>query len=140
MENPTDTPGGMGGDRAARWEQRQHLRVIEEAVYDGWEVPVEASKAIPGTLRSIMDDPNASTRDRIRAAECLAHLRRERIDAVLQLDRIARLDAGTATERVEVMEGLTDSQLAAVARSIASPAAPAAPEPPKPCRKRKRKP
>jgi len=54
-------------------------------------------------------------------------------------DRIARLDAGTATDRVEVLEGLSDTQLAAVARVLAHKA----PEPrpaPKPCRKPKRKP
>ena len=38
----------------------------------------------------------------------------------MQLDRIMRLDAGTATERSALVDSLTDAQLEAVARSMIS--------------------
>lgn len=120
MPNEQDPTGGLGepSDRAKRWEQRQHLRVIEAAVYQGWDIPAEASVGIPAALKAIIDDPNASVRDRIRASECLASLRKDKIEAAIQLDRISRLDAGTATDRVEIMDSLTDAQLDAVARAV----------------------
>lgn len=116
----TDSGGGLGGpsDRAERWERRQHLGIIEAAVYQGWDIPPEAKQTIPRELLAIVNDPNASTRDRIRATECLAALTRDRIDAAVQLDKIGRLEAGSATERVELMETISDAQLEAVAKSI----------------------
>ena len=94
------TPRGVWGapaERAKRWEQRQHLRVIEAAVYQGWDVPAEAYQTIPRELFELIIDPLASPRDRIRAVEALAHLNEQRVHAAVQLDRIMRLDAGTAT-------------------------------------------
>ena len=65
-------------------------------------------------------DPLASPRDRIRAVEALAHLNEQRVHAAVQLDRIMRLDAGTATERIALVDSLTDAQLEAVARSMST--------------------
>lgn len=130
----TDQPaGGMEGDLDSpptRKEVRRHLRVIEQAVYGGWDLPEAASQKIPETLREIMDDPNASVRDRIRASECLAALRRDRLEAAIQLDRIMRLDAGSATDRVEITQGLSDAALKAVAAAL-QPPCPASPAKPK---------
>jgi hypothetical protein len=56
------------------------------------------------------------------------------MDAAIHEDRMTRLDAGTATDRVELLEGISDSQLLAVARVLAPPCPPK-PEAPK--RKRK---
>ena len=44
----------------------------------------------------------------------------QRVHAAVQLDRIMRLDAGTATERIALVDSLTDAQLEAVARSMSS--------------------
>lgn len=128
----TDQPtGGMEGDLDSpptRKAVRRHLRVIEQAVYGGWDLPEAASQKIPETLREIMEDPNASVRDRIRASECLAALRRDRVEAAIQLDRIMRLDAGSATDRVEITQSLSDAALKAVADSILPPADPCPPK------------
>jgi len=138
----TDLPGGMGeaSPESRKWENRRHLTIIQQAVYQGWDLPPDASAAIPATLRAIMDDPVASTRDRIRASECLAALRKDRVEAAIQLDRIGRLDAGTATDRVELLSSISDAALGAVAQSL-RPAPKPAPEPPllpsKPAVKRK---
>jgi hypothetical protein len=85
----------------------------------------------------VMNDPNMDTRTRVRAVEVMAALSRDRVDATVQLDRIYRLEDGTATERVEITADMPEGALEAVARSIAG-VAPA--EPPNPCRKPKRKP
>jgi hypothetical protein len=108
---------------------RQHLRVIEQAVYRGWEIPEEAFATIPIDLLSIAQDEEVSPRDRIRASEALAHLQSQRVDAAIQLDRIVRLENGEATDRVQLMEGLTDEQLKAVAATIMPQANPECPKP-----------
>jgi hypothetical protein len=118
---PSSNDGGRGdlvSPEAHRREQAAHLSVIKQAVHGGWELPPEASRTIPTVLQQIIDDPLTSTRDRIRATECLAALRRDRVDTAVQLDRIMRLDAGTATDRVELLQGVTDKHLAAVAASL----------------------
>lgn len=136
---PSGASGDLGKDPVRAAENNRHLSVLADAVYKGWELPEEASRRLPADLQAIVDDPNTSSRDRIRALECLAALRKDRIDAAIQLDRIRRLDAGNATERIEVAKIVTDEQLAAVARVLAASALPApCPEPsPKPKRKRK---
>ena len=135
-DQPAAQSGGVGGGSPnQRWEQRQHLRVLEEATYNGWQIPKEAAAALPREIMAIAADPNASPRDRIRATELLATLRKHDCEAAIQLDRILRLDAGAATERIELVKDLPDSALEAVARSIVNPA----PAPAKPCRKPKPK-
>ena len=130
-EESAERVGGLGGehDPVLRRENRQHLRALEQAVYHGWKIPEEAATVLPREVYAIAADPNASPRDRIRATELIAALRKADIEACIDLDRINRLDAGTATDRVELVHELTDDALAAVARSIAAPA------PAKPCRK-----
>jgi hypothetical protein len=117
---PQSDQGDMGELPLARqrWYQRQHLRVLEAAVYQGWQVPEAAFATIPIDLLNIVQDDTASHRDRIRAMEALAHLAQQRMDAVVSYDRIKRLDAGMATDRHEVLNSLTDQQIAAVAKSI----------------------
>lgn len=124
-------------ERQTRWARREHLRTLEGIVYQGWDVPPEAMQRLPAELNAIAVDPMQSTRDRIRASEALAHFIQQRVDATVQLDRIMRLDAGQATDRVEVLESLTDAQIAAVAAAVKPAPAKAAESPAKPCRKRK---
>ena len=137
MSKPADgESGGVGGIpddaalRAQRWEQRQHLRALEQAVYSGWKIPEEAATVLPREVYAIASDPNASPRDRIRATELIAALRKADIEACIDLDRINRLDAGTATDRVEVVHEMPDSALSAVARAL-KPQQPACPAKPK---------
>jgi len=110
-------------------ERRMHLWALERAVYGGWDIPDNARKDAPAFLVDLANDPSANTRNRIRAIEVLAALSRDRVDATVQLDRIYRLDDGTATDRVEVVSDMPDSALEAVARSIVSSPHPALPSP-----------
>ena len=132
-----DTSGGVGGAEV-RWQQRQHLRIVEEAVRGGWAVPAEAMTVLPREIYGIANDPNASPRDRIRATELLASLRKQDIDTAIGYDRIVRLEAGTATDRIEVIHDLGDQALDAVAQSL-NQIQPAPKCLPKPKRKPKRK-
>lgn len=122
--------GGDGGstDWAAKRANREHLRILETMAYAGWQMPREVVATVPKALHDIASSPEQSTRDRIRASEALAHLTQQMIDAGLALDKLHRLDAGQATDRVELLESITDAQLAAVAASILP-----APAPPPPC-------
>lgn len=126
-----------GHDPVIRRENRQHLRIMEQVVYGGWDVPQTALNVLPKEVLAIATDPNASPRDRIRATELLAFLRQKNFENAEKIDRIYRLEDGTATERVEITADMPEGALEAVARSIAG-VAPV--EPPKPCRKPKRKP
>lgn len=117
--------GGHDPERKSRWERRIHLRSLEALVYDGWNVPAEVYQTLPQALIDIATDTLQSTRDRIRATEALSHLIQHRTETAVQLDRIMRLDAGQATDRVQLLEGLSDAQMLAVAQSLS-----AAKEPP----------
>ncbi len=138
MSNPSDqTPSDSGGpaggsERRTRWERRMHLRCLEAIVYDGWQVPASAFADLPRNLHDILQDPAQSTRDRIRAGEALAHLVAHRADAAVQYDRIMRLDAGEATDRIAVYDSLSDAQLAAVAATLRRSAPTCPPDSPAP--------
>lgn len=135
---PLDRGKGDVRDLVSRREKTLHLSCLERAVYGGWDIPAEAAKAAPAFLQDVMNDLNMDTRTRVRAVEVLASLSRDRVDATVQLDRILRLDAGTATDRVEVIHDLGDQALDAVAQSL-NQIQPAPKCLPKPKRKPKRK-
>jgi len=120
---PDETPEPNRGkgdtrDLVSRREKTAHLSALERAVYGGWDIPAPAAQAAPAFLVDVMNDPNMDTRTRVRAVEVLAALSRDRVDASVQLDRIYRLEDGTATDRVEIAVDLPDGALAAVAKTI----------------------
>lgn len=133
---PSPNPYAGKGDSA------DAPRLWMRAIREGWAIPDVARRAAIARAAQILGDPQSTRREVTRATQTLVIIERLGLDAAVNEDRMNRLDAGTATDRVEVLEGLSDSQLAAVARAIAppAPAAPAAPKSLKPCRKRKRKP
>lgn len=133
------TEGDFSRDPVKAAENKRYLSILQDAVYGGWELPPESSRRLPSDLQAIVDDPNTSTRDRIRALECLAALRKDRLDALMQLDKVTRLDAGQATDRVELLDAMTDAQLAAVAQALGSPSPASLPAPKPAKRRRKRK-
>lgn len=136
---PDDRPEPARGkgdthDLVARRDKTAHLSALERAVYGGWDIPASAAQVAPVFLIDVINDANMDTRTRVRAVEVLAALSRDRVDATVQLDRIYRLDQGSATENVAVID-LSEEALQAVARSLAARNA-AKPCPAKPRRKR----
>jgi hypothetical protein len=126
-DEPQNPVGGTRGvDRVSRRENRQHLHALEQAVYNGWQIPPDAAAALPREILAIATDPNSSPRDRIRATELIATLRRQDCEAAIDLDKILRLDAGAATENVAFVD-LPEAALKAVADTIRARRCPAKP-------------
>lgn len=111
-------------------------RLWMRAIREGWQIPDVVKRAAVNRAAQILADQTSTRREIMRATQTLAILERLSIEAAVQEDRMARLDSGTATENVALID-MADGALEAVARSIAG-VAPV--EPPKPCRKPKRKP
>ena len=115
----------------ARWEgegrPRNDLRMVMAAIRAGWTVDPLVKQAIIGRASRILANPDAKPRDVARASSTLVAIERLTLDAAVQEDRMARLDAGEVTDRVELLDAMTDAQLAAVARVLAMPAPAALP-------------
>jgi hypothetical protein len=95
------------------------MRLIQRAVKCGWDIPDQVLEAVPSFAVHVLTDSSRDTRDRIRAAELLASLRRDNMDRLDALAKASRLDAGMATDRVEMAASLSDEQIRAVGKSIA---------------------
>jgi hypothetical protein len=127
---------------AGKGDSADAPRLWIRAIREGWAIPDMARRAAIARAAQILADPQSTRREVTRATQTLVLIERMGLDAAVNEDRMTRLDGGGATDRVELIDGVTDSQLAAVARALApQPAAmpPDAPKPPKPCRSPKRK-
>jgi len=82
--------------------QRSALRLLQKAVNHGWEIPEAVWRAAPGICARILANDAAQPRDRLRAAEVLAAMARDKVNAAIALDKMERLDDGEATERVVI--------------------------------------
>lgn len=115
MQHPVDP---------SRWEgegrPRNDLRMVMSAIRAGWVIDPVIKGAIVGRASRILANPDAKARDVARASSTLLAIERLTLDAAKEEDRMQRLDAGQATERLELMEAISDQQLEAVARSLAS--------------------
>lgn len=124
----------MSEQPLGKGESADAPRLWLRAIREGWQIPDVVKRAAVNRAAQILADQSSTRREIMRATQTLAILERLSIDAAVQEDRMARLDEGTATENVSLID-LADGALEAVARSIeAFPA-----EAPKPCPKPKRK-
>jgi len=126
----------MPDQSTGKGESADAPRLWMRAIREGWQIPDVVKRAAVNRAAQILADQSSTRREIMRATQTLAILERLSIEAAVQEDRMARLDSGTATENVALID-MADGALEAVARSIAG-VAPA--ESPKPCRKPKRKP
>jgi len=126
----------MPDQSTGKGESADAPRLWMRAIREGWQIPDVVKRAAVNRAAQILADQSSTRREIMRATQTLAILERLSIEAAVQEDRMARLDSGTATENVALID-MADGALEAVARSIAG-VAPV--EPPKPCRKPKRKP
>lgn len=109
-------PEGLEGKGESADAPRLWLRAIRE----GWAIPDVVKRAAVSRAAQILADPSSTRREVTRATQTLAILERLAIDAAVQEDRISRLDAGTATTNLAIVD-LPDEALAAVARSLVAP-------------------
>ena len=92
---------GGKGELEPRHE-REALILLKRAVTSGWKIPTEWKNELPKLCMKIALDELKGDRERLRAVEILRAMSRDTIDALQVLDKIERLDSGTATERIEL--------------------------------------
>ena len=83
-----------------RNQRKSTLRMIRQAVVNGWPMDGVDRKAIISRLEAIAlecDDERAAT----GAAKTIADMASANLKALIELDRIERLEAGEATEIVQ---------------------------------------
>lgn len=98
-EDDSNLPESLGGKGAV---SRESLRMIKQAVGNGWEIPDQWKAALPTLCAKIATDDNRGDRERLRAIEILRAMTRDNIDAAQVVDKMERLDSGEATERIEL--------------------------------------
>lgn len=133
MQSPIDS---------SRWEgegrPRNDLRMVMAAIRAGWSIDPVIKQAIVGRASRVLANPESKSRDVARASATIISVERLALDAAKEEDRMTRLDAGTPTDRVEILHDLGDQALDAVAQSL-NQIQPAPKCLPKPKRKPKRK-
>lgn len=129
MQSPIDS---------SRWEgegrPRNDLRMVMAAIRAGWSIDPVIKQAIVGRASRVLANPESKSRDVARASATIISVERLALDAAKEEDRMTRLDAGTPTDRVEILHDLGDQALDAVAQSLNQI------QPPKCLPKSKRKP
>ncbi len=98
--------------------ERASLRLIRQAIANGWDIPEVMAQQLPRQVIALLVNAR-NDREKLRAAEVLVAMRRDNLAALAAADKIQRLDAGGATERIEAVSSITDDQLQAAARLIA---------------------
>ena len=70
---PPDVPGGKGGGCSPNLspDQTSDTRLAERAVRERWPIPAEVRAKLPAMLAGIIDDAEASPRNKIAAARVL---------------------------------------------------------------------
>lgn len=98
--------------------QRSALRLLQRAVTHGWKIPDAVMEQAPEICSRILSDDMAQPRDRLRAAEVLAAMARDKVNAAIALDKMERLDDGEATERVVISPEVAARARAIIARRL----------------------
>lgn len=100
-------PETLATDLADRNHQRGALKLLARSIDNGWiepwQVSGEAYKDMPGLVESILRDSVADgdRRSANNAAKVLAALSAHNLRLLEVTDKMARLDAGLATENVQ---------------------------------------
>lgn len=97
-----DDPQGDGGNSLIRQDKpRGDLRMLEQAIRNGWKIPQIAYEALPKLVIEIALN-GRSERERLAAVRTLTTMHKDNVDTFSVADRSVRLDEGKATERIEL--------------------------------------
>lgn len=97
-----DDPQGDGGNSLIREDKpRGDLRLLEQAIRNGWRIPAVAYEALPKLVIDIALN-GRTERERLAAVRALTTMHKDNVDTFSVADRTARLDDGKATERIEL--------------------------------------
>ena len=97
----SNVPEWLGG-KGEPTPTKGSLRLLKQAIGNGWEIPDEWKGALPKLCLRIALDDNRGDRERLRAIEILRAMNRDNLDAAQAMDKVERLDQGAATERIEL--------------------------------------
>ena len=95
-ELPVSDQPYIGTDRG---HDRETLLMLQRAVRNRWNVPDEMKAKAPALAAKIAVE-GATERERLRALEVLAAFDRDNIAALVNLDKVERLEADKNTENV----------------------------------------
>jgi len=113
----TETPSVPVVNEPPR-RQRSALRLLQRAITHGWKIPDEVMEQAPDVCARILNDTMAQPRDRLRAAEVLAAMARDRVNTAIALDKMERLEDGEATERVVISPEIQARARAIIAKRL----------------------
>ena len=113
----TETPAVPVVNEPPR-RQRSALRLLQRAITHGWKIPDEVMEQAPDVCARILNDTMAQPRDRLRAAEVLGAMARDRVNTAIALDKMERLEDGEATERVVISPEIQARARAIIAKRL----------------------
>jgi len=58
------------------------MKLIEEALTDGWDLPEDMNHRIPEILYGIANDPEESTRNRVQASNALVKIKEQKTESL----------------------------------------------------------
>jgi hypothetical protein len=89
-------------ERSSAFGDRSGMRLLQRAVSEGWQIPEWCYRGAPAICTKVLVDEKMPIAYRLRASELLAAMQRDKIQAAIALDRMERLEANEATDRVVV--------------------------------------
>jgi hypothetical protein len=102
--NDYDDGGDTGGLTSPKpIRVGNHLNYLRRLIETGDETP-DALVQAETFCRNLLDDEDATSRDKNNASKTLATIAKLRADVALGLDKIDRLDDGRPTEHVVTLE------------------------------------
>jgi hypothetical protein len=101
---------------------RSGMRLLQRAVREGWQIPEQVYKGAPVICAKILWNERLPLSYRLRASEVLASMGRDKLNAAIALDRMERLDANQATERVVVTPEIRELADKIIARRLGNDA------------------
>jgi len=114
-------PGGLGGKVSAdRPLIAKDAHILEKAIRQRWDIPPEMRGRVPEVLSGIVNNPDASERNRIAAARALIAADAQNMDQ-------EQMDTGQDAQQAD--SGLTVNIVTAIIQQLHGPAPLPAPAP-----------
>ena len=101
-ENGSGGTGALHSDLEGGFRQKSTAKMYERAIRKGWITPENAPKDIPEVVYKAMIKAGELGNDRTVAtmAEILRRMEADNLTRLQVLDKISRLDEGSATENI----------------------------------------
>lgn len=99
--SPDAVEGGGGSELVRQDKPRADLRLLQRAISHGWQIPEHVYESLPKVVIGILTS-SQSPREKLACIRTLTTMHKDNVDTLVAADRIARLDEGLATERIEL--------------------------------------